>query len=662
MTSQDTTKDILPENQAEGQIQSPAQDGAVEMHAQDDARQEIPAQKTPEHGEKEEEKNEDRIEGTSAAEQKPSQKDGTDGNEQAPAEAVQGKEEREQKDYRNLSAEELISEFGTLLEEPVQHINRQVRALKEAFDSFMSSKTAENTSDEPEAATEDNDETSSLKERFSSLWETYREKRDKYSAQMAVEQKANLEERLALIDELKDLIEKEENASIKEFHNIQARWRKCGMVPREQSSAVWQTYQHHVERFFDYLKLNREFRDMEFERNLADKNKIIARAEELINEPSIKKAFEELQLLHKMWKEDTGPVASEYRDQIWERFSVATRAIHERRHQFLKTQKETLRANTEAKLASCEKIEALAKEGAASHDGWQKKIAEVESLKEQFRTAGPVPDSRNSEIWERFKEVNRLFNQAKNNYYKELKRSQVSNLAEKQALVERAEEIKDSTEWSQTSAELKSLQAKWKEIGHVPRQKSDELWARFRAACNHFFDNMSENRKSGDASLAANLKAKEEIMAQAEAFKVSDDIDKSLEELKSITAKWRAAGRIPRSAKNLEDKFNSLVDSYFDQFKISKREVSQMRFKDKIDQIVEEGNKAKFYSESDYVRRKIDEITREVQQLKNNIEFFSSASADNPLVREVNKKIERESAVLEQWKEKLAYIRSVKLD
>lgn len=652
MTSQDTTKDILPENQAEGQIQSPAQDGAVETHAQ----------KAPECAEKEEEKNEERIEETSAAEQQPSQKDGTDGKEQSPAEVAKEKEEREQKDYRKLSAEELISEFGALLEEPVQHINRQVRALKEAFDSLISSKTTENTSDEPEAATEGNNETSSLKERFSSLWETYREKRDKYSAQMAVEQKANLEERLALIDELKDLIEKEENASIKEFHNIQARWRKCGMVPREQSSAVWQTYQHHVERFFDYLKLNREFRDMEFERNLADKNKIIARAEELINEPSIKKAFEELQLLHKMWKEDTGPVASEYRDQIWERFSAATRAIHERRHQFLKTQKETLRANMEAKLASCEKIEALAKEGAASHDGWQKKIAEVESLKEQFRTSGPVPDSRNTEIWERFKEVNRLFNQAKNNYYKELKRSQVSNLAEKQALVERAEEIKDSTEWNQTSAELKSLQAKWKEIGHVPRQKSDELWARFRAACNHFFDNMSENRKSGDASLAANLKAKEEIMAQAEAFKVSDDIDKSLEELKSITAKWRAAGRIPRSAKNLEDKFNSLVDSYFDQLKISKREVSQMRFKDKIDQIVEEGNKAKFYSESDYVRRKIDEITREVQQLKNNIEFFSSGSADNPLVREVNKKIERESAILEQWKEKLAYIRSVKLD
>lgn len=316
MTSQDTTKDILPENQAEGQIQSPAQDGAVETHAQE----------APECAEKEEEKNEERIEETSAAEQQPSPKDGTDGKEQAPAEVAKEKEEREQKDYRKLSAEELISEFGALLEEPVQHINRQVRALKEAFDSFISSKTTENTSYEPEAATEGNNETSSLKERFSSLWETYREKRDKYSAQMAVEQKANLEERLALIDELKDLIEKEENASIKEFHNIQARWRKCGMVPREQSSAVWQTYQHHVERFFDYLKLNREFRDMEFERNLADKNKIIARAEELINEPSIKKAFEELQLLHKMWKEDTGPVASEYRDQIWERFSAATRA------------------------------------------------------------------------------------------------------------------------------------------------------------------------------------------------------------------------------------------------------------------------------------------------------------------------------------------------
>lgn len=554
---------------------------------------------------------------------------------------------KEQKDYSALSQEDLTEELQKMLDEKNMS-NREAYAIKEAFDTKQTD--SENAQEDPKT------------EKFNSLWETFRVAREQYSAQMVVEQKANLEERLSLIDELKALIEKEENASIKEFHNIQTRWRKCGMVPREQSSAVWQTYQHHVERFFDYLKLNREFRDMEFERNLAEKNKIIARAEELVTEPSIKKAFDQLQMLHKLWKEETGPVAPDLRDSVWERFSVATRAIHERRHQFIKEQKENFKANYDAKMEICQKIADIAAAGANSHDGWQKKMNEIEELKTKFKTAGVVPDNKNTETWDRFKEVNRIFNQAKNNYYKTLKRTQMSNLEQKQAIVEQAEALKDSQDWNETSAALKALQSKWKEIGHVPRQKSDELWAKFRAACNHFFDAMAENRKNGDASLLANVKVKEEIMAKLEAFTITEDIDSCLEQLKELTASWRAAGRLPRNAKDLENKFNTQVDSLFDKLKINKQEVSMLRFKDKVESLVQDGNKAKFYAEMDFIRRKIDEINHDVQQLKNNIEFFTTASAESPLVRDVNKKIERETQNLNQWKEKLSYIRSIKFE
>lgn len=578
---------------------------------------------------------------------------------ESPAKEKPAATEQSVKDYSNLSADELVKEFGELLKEPIQYIGRQVRSLREAFENTLNAEKEKEQ--EGENPAEENKTLTDAKEHFDALWDEYRKKRENFAAQMAVEQKANLEERFALIEELKELIEKEENASIKEFHNIQSRWRKCGMVPREQSSAVWQTYQHHVERFFDYLKLNREFRDMEFERNLGEKNKIIALAEELKNEPSIKKAFEELQLLHRLWKEETGPVAADQRDAVWERFSAATRAIHERRHNFLKEQKESLKANMEAKLAICQKIEDITSDSASSHDGWQKKMAEVEILKNEFKTTGPVPENKNSEIWERFKEVNRAFNQAKNNYYKELKRNQVSNLEKKLALVERAEELKASTDWNATSSELKALQKQWKEIGHVPRQKSDDLWKRFRAACNFFFENMSGQRKSGDAQSQANLKEKELLLPEVEAFAISGDPEASIEALKALIARWRAIGRVPYPARTIEDKFNSLVDGYFEQLKVSRNDVAMIRFKDKVDQLVGDGNKQKFYAEMDFIRRKIDEITREVQQLKNNIEFFSSGSSDNPLVREVNRSIERKSETLEQWKEKLVYMRQLKI-
>ncbi|MBQ1969333.1 MAG: DUF349 domain-containing protein [Flavobacteriales bacterium] len=551
-------------------------------------------------------------------------------------------QEKKTVDYATLSLEELIASLQNMIDTDNMS-NREAYAIREAFDA-------------QEASQE-------LKEEFAAVWEVFRGKREKYAAQMAVEQKANLEERLSLIDELKALIEKEENASIKEFHSIQIRWRKCGMVPREQSSVVWQTYQHHVERFFDYLKLNREFRDMEFQRNLEEKNKIILRAEELINEPSVKKAFDQLQMLHKIWKEETGPVSPEHRQEVWERFSVATRAIHERRHQHLKEQKKSLKNVLDAKMAICQKIEDMAASGANSHDAWQKKMAEVEALKEEFKKVGLVAENKNAQVWERFKEVNRAFNQAKNNYYKDLKRSQMSNLEQKQQIVVEAEALKTSEDWNATADALKALQTKWKEIGHVPRQKSDELWAQFRAACNYFFDRMAESRKTVDASLLANLKAKEELMARVEAFEIDEkDIDATLETLKGFSAAWREIGRTPRSGKDLDAKFNATLDGLFDRLKLGKQEVTMMRFKDKIETLVADGNKAKFYAEVDFVRRKIDEITHQVHQLKNNIQFFSNASADSPLVKEVNKKIEKEEATLAQWKEKLAYMRSIKLD
>jgi len=296
-------------------------------------------------------------------------------------------------------------------------------------------------------------------------------------------QKENLELKLSLIEELKNLIDNAEPSSMyKEFKNLQDRWREVGQIPHGKYNDVWRTYHHHVERFYDLLHLNNDFRDLDFKHNFEEKSKLIEKAEALSGEEDVNHAFKELQLLHRMWKEDIGPVAREFREEVWHKFSEATKKIHKRRHAYQDKLDEKFKANVDLKLAVIDKIKSIDIEKNQNHKDWQASIKKLEALRDEFFGIGKVPKAKNEEIWQLFREATRDFNAKKNNFYKSIKKDQVENLKKKMTLVEQAESLKDSEEWDIATEVFKKVQAEWKKIGHVPRQDSDKIWKRFKDA------------------------------------------------------------------------------------------------------------------------------------------------------------------------------------
>ena len=337
------------------------------------------------------------------------------------------------KDYHSMSKEQLTDELERLLKnEKIQAIKEHVIEIRTEFNAKFDEELEEKKEDflADGGNIIDFHYSTPLKNRFNSLYFDYREKRNKYYQQLKQDLNANLNKRLEIIEELKGLLDVEENinTTYNHFKDIQDKWRTAGPIPRDKYNNVWNTYHHHVENFYDFLHLNREFRDMDFKHNLDQKLKVIDRAEELAQEEDTNRAFRELQMLHKMWKEELGPVAKDYREEIWERFSNATKVIHDRRQEYFENLDKEFEKNWEKKQQIIEKIREIADQDFSSHNKWQQKIKEIEALREEFFKAGKVPKSKNEETWADFKETVRRFNRKKNSFYKNLKKQQYDNL------------------------------------------------------------------------------------------------------------------------------------------------------------------------------------------------------------------------------------------
>jgi len=566
-------------------------------------------------------------------------------------------------DYSKMTTEELYEEANKLVKnEAVQAIKTHIDKIREAFYNLINADKKE----KEEAFLAEGGNIidfrydSYIKTQFNAVYNEYRKKREAYQKNIEEQQNKNYETSLELIEELKNLINKEEKMSdtYKEFKDIQEKWRNTGKVPKAVSNELWRTYHHHVEMFYDYLRLNNEMRDLDFKHNYEEKLKIVERAEELSNEPSIKKAFDELQELHRMWKEETGPVAKEYREEIWERFSKATKVIHDRRHEHLKEMKAEWAKNMEAKEAVCAKIEEIAKEEGNTHSQWQDRIKRVEALKAEFQAIGRVAKSDNDKIWQKFKDATRALNKRKNDFYKSLKKDQLVNLEKKMKLVEIAESLKDSEEWKKTTETLKKIQSDWKKIGHVPKQQSDEIWNRFRGACNHFFDRLNENRKGQDAELEGNYEKKTELLAEVEKIKLPKDSKEAVALLMDYINKWKELGSVPRDKKAIENTFNNTIDKLFDKLDLDKNEAAFMKFKNRIESFIASDDMKKVFHERDIIRKRMDDIRKEITQLDNNLGFFN-VSADNPLVKDVKAKIANHKENLKLWKKKLNFLRTL---
>ncbi|WP_282086460.1 DUF349 domain-containing protein [Aquimarina algiphila] len=579
-------------------------------------------------------------------------------------ETTQERHDIEKKDYHAMNKEELIKELRDLIRnEKIQAIKEHVDEIKnefnEKFNEEVEQKKEEFLADGGDII--DFYYSTPIKKEFNSVYFDYKEKRNSYYQNLKKDLQENLKRRLELIDELKGLLNVDENinTTYNHFKSIQERWRNAGPIPRDKYNTVWNTYHHHTENFYDFLHLNREFRDLDFKHNLEQKLKIIERATELAQETDVNRAFRELQLLHKMWKEDLGPVGKEYREPIWEKFSALTRQIHENRQAYFKDLDKVFEKNLEVKREIISKITKVSSEHPNNHSGWQQKIKEIEALRDDFFKAGKVPSNVNEQTWSEFKTAVRDFNRNKNAFYKSLKKDQFENLNKKMELIKIAEDNKDSDDYSVTTPLMKKIQADWKKIGHVPRKDSDRIWKRFKDACNTYFDKLHAERNEANKEEVISLEKKQAHIEALKEIKLSGDPEADLSTIKDNIATWKTLGRVPYKKKNIEVEYNKILDSLFQQLNLSRKETELIKYENKLNTLSGQTDDRALRNEQNFIRKKIEEVNGEIRQLENNLQFFKHAKDDNPMVRDVKKNIEKHKENLDVWKAKLKKIKQL---
>lgn len=599
-----------------------------------------------------------------------SEDDGMDEIDESNAEDAEdeGNKERhtiEFKEYDKMSLEALAIELEKLLKnEKVQAIKKHVDGIKNEFNSKFNALIDEKKADFINDGGNEIDfyYSSPVQKRFKSAYRDYRNKLNAHYKNIEQNLKQNLQNKLEIIEELKGLINVEENinTTYKHFKELQERWRNTGPIPRDKYNNAWNSYHHHVEIFYDFLHLNRDLRDLDFKHNLEKKLKIIERAEELAKDDDAMRAFRELQELHKMWKEELGPVDKEHREVIWERFKAATKVINEKKQLYFKEIDKVYEKNLEKKQEIISAIEAIAQEPTNSHGGWQRKIKEVEALREQFFNAGKVPIKVNEATWAKFKEAVRSFNRKKNAFYKELKKEQYQNLQKKRELVKIAEDNKDSEDFEATTPLMKKIQSDWKKIGHVPRRDSDKIWKQFKSACNAYFDRLHSKRNEANKEFIEAFNKKQELLDTLKNLKLSKDKDKDLAVIKEHVNTWKNIGKVPNDKRFIEGKFNKVVDELFSKLKIDKNEAEMIKFETKLETLhSNDDDNRSLDNERSFIRKKIDEVKSQINQLENNLQFFTNVDDDNPLVKEVNSNIEKHKKELELWKTKLKTIKKM---
>ncbi|SCY07813.1 protein of unknown function [Nonlabens sp. Hel1_33_55] len=568
----------------------------------------------------------------------------------------------DQKDYNEMSIAVLTKELRNLMQEyPINKIKEPVREIEKAFEQKDKDLQAEQKEafdkgqkelPEEERTADFNYDNKESRE-FKDLHALYRKQRGEFQRQVRKEKEQNLEKRRSIIEGIKNLIDEEENigTTFKKFNQLQDDWKNTGSIPHDAYNIVWEDYRLHVQNFYDYISLSKELRDKDFERNLEFHNKIIARAKELADEPNVHKALRELQELHRMWKEDTGPVAKEMRDPIWEEFKAASDVIHDRRQAYYAERDKQAATNQTIKENIIAEIEMIVNRGGDSHKAWQDSLQEVNALRELFTTTGGAPKKVNNELWNQFRGVTREFNKVKNDYYKGLKKEQQDNLDKKMELVKIAEEHAEAGNFQESLDTMKRIQAQWKTIGHVPRKDSDKIWKRFQKACNSFFDQKNAKRNAESKEEVANYEAKLKVYDKIKDLLPQDDQEAMKSQVEALMEEWSAIGRVPHSKRQIQDKFEKLVKAKFIAAGMTAVDAEMLKYNNKLDSL-KEGDERDFKNERFYLRKRRDEIQDEMRQLENNLQFINAKDDKNPFLVQQRKNIAALQKELDIIKEK----------
>lgn len=545
-------------------------------------------------------------------------------------------------------AEKNLAELVKLFEELAQDEDRmkkskEAEAIKSAFYKRLQKEkaeaglVAETAAPETEEGAEETEESAPVAEEtvsenpfaeiergFKESYNKYRKERAEYNRQLEKEREENLARKEAVIADLKALLEKQEdvNATFPEFREIQNRWRAIGPVPAQSYRNINETYQLYVEQFYDMVKINRELRDLDFKKNLEAKEKFCEMAEKLAENPSVVEAFKELQKLHEQWKE-FGPVAKEYRDRIWDRFKAATTVINKKYQGFFEGLKEQQAENLAKKTALCEKVEEIAEREVANSNEWNAFSKEIEDIQKEWKTIGFASKKENQKIYDRFRAACDKFYGRKRDFYTEYKDSINANLEKKISLCEAAEELKTSTEWKKATDQFINLQKQWKEIGAVPRKKSEQLWKRFRAACDEFFAERDKNAKP-ENDFYGNLKAKQRLIEEIKAYELEGD-ESDAAALQDFQKRWQEIGFVPFKEKdNVAQAYKEAVAKFPNQGRGGRRGGR--------------GGRPQL-SEKDRLVQKYNSLEQDIVTYENNIGFFSMSKNSEPLIRQMQERI-----------------------
>jgi len=550
--------------------------------------------------------------------------------EESEDETLKDRHDIPMQDYDTLSLESLVDELKNLVSnEKVLSAKDHIEEIKKSFLAKYNH-LLEEKKEEFLAENQDPNEEfqyhSPLKSNFDKYYSIFRDAKNTHFKSLQTNLKTNLENRLAIVEELKELINPQENIkdTLKHFNDLRERWKNAGPIPKDKYNHVWNNFHFHVENFYDYLHLDREARDLDFKHNLEQKQKIILRVEELVNEADVNKAFRELQDLHRIWKEDIGPVSREHRDEIWNKFSDLTKKMHDKREVLFEKLRGTEVENLEKKKEIISKIEVLATEKVNAHSQWLAQIEKVEALRTAFFSAGKVPSDVNEETWSSFKTAVRNFNTFKNAFYKDIKKDQNDNLSKKTALVAKAKELQESVDFASTTPIMKQIQEEWKQIGHVPRKYSDKIWKEFKDACNHYFDKLKEQKNDENSEEVEAFDNKKAYLETLREYQLTGDHKTDLDAIKLHIETWKNFGKVPFPRRHIEGKFNKILDALFEKLSLSKKDTDMIRFANRMDNLSESNDTRKLDNEKIFLMRKIDEVQNEIFQLENNIQFFTN--------------------------------------
>lgn len=567
-------------------------------------------------------------------------------------------------DYSGNSNSQLLSAFSELLHNhPVQTIRKNVDAIKIAFYKNyrnevdqLRKKFIEGGGAIEEFVPPINDD----EQKFKTLFAEYRQKRNEYLAQIETEKEENYQKKLQIIEELKELINSNEtlNHTFTAFRDLQQRWKEIGLVPQSVVKDLWETYNLHVENFYNFIKINKELRDLDLKKNYEAKIQLCEEAEALVLEPSVITAFHRLQKLHEQWRE-IGPVANEYKDQLWDRFREASSKINKRHQEYFDALKEEQKKNLDLKTELCVKAEELVTAPPVSRKEWNKASEQLIEIQKVWKTIGFAPKKDNTKIYERFRNACDRFFENKRNFYLQIKAEMETNLQLKNEICALAESMQDSEEWKKTTDELIALQKRWKEIGPVARRHSDAVWKRFRAACDHFFERKAAHFSTIDTQYEENLKQKQALLEELKAFVEREDMaNDGFETLKEMQRRWSEIGFVPIKQKDaIQSEYRKVVDAAFAKLRGNEKERHLERFKGKLQSLTSEGNNdRRIRHERDRLYNKMKQLEADIALLENNIGFFSKSKNAESMIRDVNEKIAKAKQEMETIIEKINLI------